>query len=153
MAKENNSKVKGWLKSNLLRLLRNIAVATLFAMATRGGARLYVRRLWPTLESFLHVWWLTALGTIAILLIGTALFFFKKHAPIYYGLGEIGFAATVAWTSIMRAQTTDATSWVPIAGAAYLVVRGWTNYDEGRKPKQAEDKATTGEAPSNAPAS
>jgi hypothetical protein len=89
----NVEEIKNWLKSNLPRLLRNVVVAAAFAAATRSGLSLYLRTLWPILTSFFHVWWLTALGTIAVLLIGTVLFFFKKYAQTYYGLGEIGFAS------------------------------------------------------------
>ena len=49
-----------------------------------------------------------------------------------YGLAEIGFALAVAWSSMMRAQSTsEAASWLATLAAAYLVVRGLSNYEEG----------------------
>ena len=85
------------------------------------------------------LWWLlnlrgaTLVGTILVLLLGAALFYFKKHHQKFYGLAEIGFALAVSWSSIMRVQSiSDATSWITVLAAGYLVVRGMSNYDEGR---------------------
>ncbi|HEV7745233.1 MAG TPA: hypothetical protein VGO56_09580 [Pyrinomonadaceae bacterium] len=89
---------------------------------------------------FTTLWWLlnlrgvTLFGTILVLLLGAALFYFKKRHQKFYGLAEIGFALAVSWASITRVQSiSDTTSWITVLAAGYLVVRGMSNYDEGRR--------------------
>jgi hypothetical protein len=90
--------------------------------------------LGPKLGSFLHVWWVTVIGTIVVLISGSGLFLFKKTYQALYGLAEVGFALAVGWTSMMRVQTIgDGASWIALVAAAYLIVRGLSNYEEGRK--------------------
>ena len=95
--------------------------------------------LWlPKLTAFFHIWWLTLVGTLIVLLIGWGLYLFKNHHQSLYGVAEIGFALAVAWASIMRVQSTkDATSWLATLAAAYLIVRGLSNYYEGKEPETA----------------
>jgi len=96
---------------------------------------------WPVLAALWHVWWLTAIGTIAVLLVGVGLFFFRKHYRMYYGLSEVGFALTVSWISLARAQTVqDAASWIAVVAAAYLIVRGLDNYEAGRTEAAERNK-------------
>ncbi len=91
-------------------------------------------RLRPKLFSVVGIWWPTLVGTILVLNLGLGLFLFKKHYLKAYGLAEIGFALAVAWSSIRRIlSTNDAASWMATLAAAYFVVRGLSNYDEGRK--------------------
>lgn len=114
----------------VLAWLLSIAFGTLIKLAFD----VFVALVWPRLTAFFHVWWLTFFGTIVVLLIGLVLFKFKKRFQRLYGLTEIGFALAVAWSSIFRAQSTaDTTSWVAVLAAAYLIVRGLGNYDEGRR--------------------
>lgn len=87
----------------------------------------------PRLKGFAHTRWLTLLGTVIVLLGGVGLFVFKKHFQRLYGVLEIGFALAVGWSGVARVQSTnDLASWTAVVAAAYLVVRGWSNYDEAR---------------------
>jgi hypothetical protein len=88
----------------------------------------------PHASSLWSVWWFNVLGTLVVLMIGVGLFLFRKHYRIFYGLCEVGFAISVGWISLARAhRVQDATSWIAVVAAAYLVVRGLDNYEEGRK--------------------
>jgi LPXTG-motif cell wall-anchored protein len=96
-----------------------------------------ISKISPKLTGFLHVWWLTLLGTICVLLIGVGLFFFRKYRQREYGLIEIAFALAAGWSGVMKVQSTnDMTSWTTVVAAAYLVVRGLSNYDEARIKKK-----------------
>ncbi|HEY6803733.1 MAG TPA: hypothetical protein VI306_09155 [Pyrinomonadaceae bacterium] len=113
-------------------VIRAIVTVILLAGASQAIIALVVRVAWPRLTAFLHVWWQALIGTLTVLLIGVGLYFFKKYYQRLYGLAEIGFALAVAWSSIMRARSTsDAASWLATLAAAYLVVRGLSNYEEG----------------------
>ena len=96
--------------------------------------KLAVLAVWPKVSGFLHIWWLTLIGTTLILMIGFGLFFFKKRNQRLYGLAEIGFALAVGWASIRGVRSTsEIASWLAVLAAAYLIVRGLDNYEEGRK--------------------
>jgi len=98
------------------------------------GLSVLFATLWPKLKLLLDLRGVTLVGTIVILLLGAVLFYFKKHYQKLYGLAEIGFALAVSWSSMMRTQSmSDATSWITVLAAGYLVVRGMSNFDEGRK--------------------
>lgn len=118
------------------KLLSNIAISSVAAVLSHYGGGAFINVIWPRVTSFWQIWWLTLVGTTVVFLIGLILFAFKKYYQKVYGLSEIGFALAVGWTSIMRAQSTaDAASLLAILAAAYLMVRGLSNYDEASKPK------------------
>jgi hypothetical protein len=93
--------------------------------------------LWPKLTRFLNVWWLPLIGTFLIVVTGFGLFIFRKYYQKWYGLAEIVFASAIGWSSVIRIRSTDIASWTAVLAAAYLVVRGLTNYDEGKKKELA----------------
>ena len=69
-----------------------------------------------------------------MLLLGAGLFIFKKHYLKTYRLGEIGFASALACSTIFRAPSiNDTAGLLSVFAAAYLVVRGLTNYEEGKR--------------------
>lgn len=73
-------------------------------------------------------------GTVLVLLLGTGLFFLKKYYLKTYALAEIGFALSLVCTTIRRTPSIDDTAGLlAVFAAAYLVVRGLTNYEEGKK--------------------
>ena len=125
---------EGYWKRNLGRHLIEFLIGGLAATLFEFFFDFYFASLWPKLKGLLHLWWLTPDGTVVIFLVGLGLFFFKKYRQKMYGLGEIGFALAVGWSSMMQAQSTnDMTSWITLLASAYLVVRGLSNYDEGRE--------------------
>jgi hypothetical protein len=126
---------KGKLETHELRdTLIGPLISGGIAVLTAYAFEFFITALWPKLRSVLVIWRLSLIGTIVVLLIGLGLFLFKKHYQKIYGLAEIGFALAVGWTSITRAQSSSGVgSWTAVLAAAYLVVRGLSNYDEGRK--------------------
>jgi len=101
--------------------------------------KLAVLAVWPKVSFLLHAWWATFIGTVLVLLVGVGLFVFKKHYQRFYGLAEIGFALVVTWASLVRAKSAnDAASWIAVLAAAYLIVRGLNNYQEGKNAQELE---------------
>ncbi len=136
---EAGSKARRQTKELLWRFPIEFLSATLVgALILRGFTA--VSENTPKIIGFLGIWWLTLLGTFFILLIGIALFFFRKYRQREYGWLEITFALAVGWSGVMKVQATnDIASWTTVVAAAYLVVRGLSNYDEGRiKSKYTE---------------
>jgi|SRR6185503_5137618 len=86
------------------------------------------------LSDFGYVWWIRPIGTLFVFLVGVALYLFRKHYQRVFGVSEVLFALTVTWVSIARAQILqDAASRIAVVAAAYLIVRGLANYEEGKK--------------------
>lgn len=113
-------------------ILHPLVIAVFSILASVIGEA-FIHWIWPYLTSFLHVWWFRAVGTLTVLLIGWGLFRFKKHYQTVYGMAEIGFALTGGWASLGRVQIAqDISSWIAVIASAYLVVRGLTNYEEGK---------------------
>ena len=110
-----------------------IAIWVVFLQVAKRG----VLAIWPRVSGFLHVWWVTLIGTALLLFIGIGLFFFKKLSQRLYGLAEVGFALAVGWASVVRARSTsDAASWLAVLASAYLIVRGLSNYQEGKEERR-----------------
>ncbi|WP_147439715.1 hypothetical protein [Corallococcus sp. CA049B] len=80
-------------------------------------------------------------GTTILLACGGGLFVLRKWSQRTYALLELAIAAVTAYSSLKNLpQWQSVSSWVPIAGAIYLVVRGLTNLDEGnRKAREAKN--------------
>src|SRR2546427_9635627 len=113
---------KGEWKSKLLRVLHllELLVGVLAAVSTEYVFHLF-GQISPKLRGFVHVWWLSLLGTIIVLLVGVGLFFFRKYRQREYGLVEIGFALAVGWSGIMKVQSAnDISSWITVVAGAYL---------------------------------
>ncbi len=128
-------RLRGWI-DRLLRYLMEFSAVIVFAFVITGAFEMFFKPWWLELRGFLRLWWLTLIGTIVVLLIGFGLFFFKKYYQKVYGLAEIGFALAVGWASVMKVQlTNDVASWASVIASAYLVVRGLSNYDEGKRRK------------------
>jgi hypothetical protein len=104
--------------------------------------RLLLEKVRPYLSGLWHLWWFRTVATVLVSIIGGALFLLKRRFQTVYGLSEIGFALVVIWSGIGRVQTSgDAASWIALVGGAYLIVRGLTNYDEGRKKRLKRSEA------------
>ncbi|HJS23431.1 MAG TPA: hypothetical protein VJ751_03610 [Pyrinomonadaceae bacterium] len=111
-------------------------VSIILSILLTIALKLLVEKAWSDLTGLWNRWWFTAIATLVVLLSGGALFLFRRRFQAMYGLSEIGVAIFVIWTSLVRAQTTgDAASVIAIIGGAYLIVRGATNYDEGKKKR------------------
>lgn len=137
---EKKRDLRWHLRWQLFAYFRFFVVVLLGVLVERGVEK-FIHTVWPALNRFLHVWWLTLIGTVVISLIGFGLFLFRKYYQKFYGLAEIGFALAVGWTSIARAQTRgDAASWIAVLAAAYLIVRGLTNYEEGKRREVSKNK-------------
>ncbi len=96
--------------------------------------KLLIERGWPHLTGLWHDWSRTVIGTVVISVIGAILFVFRKRFQAIYGLSEVGFAFFVISINLAKAQRQgDATSRIAVVGGAYLIVRGLTNYYEGKK--------------------
>jgi len=93
------------------------------------------------LSDFGYVWWVRPIGTLFVFLVGGGLYLIKKHYQRVFGVLEVVFALTVSWISIARAQILqDAASRIAVVAAAYLIVRGLTNYEDGKKQAMTENK-------------
>jgi hypothetical protein len=92
-------------------------------------------------SDFGYVWWIRPIGTLFVFLVGVALYLFRKHYQRVFGVSEVLFALTVSWISIARAQILqDGASRIAVVAAAYLIVRGLSNYEEGRKKRVAQNE-------------
>lgn len=117
-----------------LILIANPVVSIILSVLLTIGLRVFVIRYWPDLTSLWSVWWRRTISTFVIALIGWRLFLFRKHYQWLYGISEISFAVAVIWISLEKVQTKqDPASWIAIVAAAYLVVRGLINCEEGMK--------------------
>ncbi len=121
-------------KDRVGQILIHFLVAMLMAVLANYGIEVFYRKVSPKLKSLVHIWWFTLVGTIVVSLVGLGLFFFRKYRQREYGLIEIGFALAVGWSGMVKVQSTnDIAAWTTVVAAAYLVVRGLSNYDEGRQ--------------------
>ena len=124
-----------------ITFITNPLLSIILSVLLTIALRLLIESTWPYLPGLWNVWWFRTIGTFIVALIGGGLFLFRKYHQVAYGLSEIGFALTVCWISIGRAQTAqDAASWIAVVAAAYFVVRGLTNYEEGKKKRVAENE-------------
>jgi uncharacterized membrane protein len=93
----------------------------------------------PYQPDFWDVLWLRTIGTIAVALTGVGLFLFRKYNQLAYGASEVGSALAISWISLGRVQTAnDAASWIAVVAAAYFIVRGLINCEEGKKQAVAK---------------
>jgi len=101
-----------------------------------GGILLVRGTVWPQLRELIHYRWFAMFGTTAVFVVGLGLFLIKKRYQRLYGLAEIGFGLSLSW-SIMKSPEAvgSMASWVAVIATAYLVVRGLSNYAEGRKAR------------------
>ena len=96
--------------------------------------KIFIQRAWPYLNSFWHDWSRTVIATLVVSFIGVFLFQFRKRFQAMYGVSEVVFALVVIWINSAKAQSEgDATSRAAVVGGAYLIVRGLTNFYEGKK--------------------
>lgn len=96
--------------------------------------KLFIERDWPHLLGFWDVLWFRTICTVAVAGIGVGLFLFRKYKQHLYGGSEVGVGLALSWINIERAQTAkDAASWITVGAAAYFIVRGLTNWQEGKK--------------------
>jgi hypothetical protein len=110
----------------------SIILSVLFTIALKA---LVVKTL-PSLTSLWDDWWSTTIGTLVIALIGWGLFLFRKNNQTLYGFSEIGFAITAIWINLGKLQETpNATSLLAVVAATYLIVRGFINWEEGKKKR------------------
>jgi hypothetical protein len=68
---------------------------------------------------------------VAVLLFGGVLWMMRDRRRLLYALIEIGCAVAVAWTAVDRMGTDARSAWVGLLSAAYLVVRGLDNWQQG----------------------
>ncbi|HYO70269.1 MAG TPA: hypothetical protein VEU33_29740 [Archangium sp.] len=85
-------------------------------VATRGG------RVSRTLAAF------------GVVLFGGMLFLFRKYFRRSYAITELAVAAVTGYHALEQFKVwTDLTSWIPLAGAVYIVVRGFDNLMQGNE--------------------
>lgn len=80
--------------------------------------------------------WKQTVGTIVVAAIGAGLFWLRKRYQTVYGVTEVSLGVYGIWTFVEKLQTAgaptwDAPTWVALGAAAYLIVRGLTNCEEG----------------------
>jgi hypothetical protein len=99
------------------------------------GAIEFVRfYVWPLLRELLHYRWFALLGTITVFVVGLGLFMLKSRYQRVYGLAEVAFALAVSWSIMKNSQEIgNAGTLFTVIATAYLVVRGLSNYAEGRR--------------------
>lgn len=135
---------KSSTKSNKQRAIiftNHPSVSIVLSMLLTIVLRLLVERFWSHLSGFWNTWWLSIIGTLIVLLVGGGLYLFRKYYQMDFGLSELGFAITLCWISIPTAQNQqDPASWIRVGAAAYFIVRGLTNYFEGKEKALAENE-------------
>jgi hypothetical protein len=88
------------------------------------------------------------LGATSVLMFyGWLLYKIRESERIIYALLELAAAAVTAYASLDSLRSwREVTSWVPIAGAVYLVVRGMDNLSQGIKAAEEAAQAANKEA-------
>jgi len=115
-----------------LTLPNNPLVSIVLSVLLTIALRLLIEKALPNLRDFWYVF--RRIGIFYVLLIGVGLYLFKKHYQRVFGVSEVLFALVISWIYIARAQILqDAASWIAVIAAAYLIVRGLTNYEDGKK--------------------
>jgi hypothetical protein len=117
-----------------ITFISNPVLSIILSVLLTIALKLLIVRGWPHLLGFWDVLWLRTIRTVAVAGFGVALFQFRKYNQFLYGGSEVGFALALSWISIERAQTArDAASLIAVVAAAYFMVRGLTNCQEGKK--------------------
>jgi hypothetical protein len=116
-----------------ITFISNPVLSIILSALLTIALKLLIERGWPYLPGFWNVLWLRTIGTVVVFGIGVGLFLFRKYNQLLYGGSEVGFGLALSWINIERAQTAkDAASWITVGAAAYFIVRGLTNWQEGR---------------------
>jgi threonine/homoserine/homoserine lactone efflux protein len=86
-------------------------------------------------------WWRDLVGTLTILIFGIALYRLREKRRMYYAVFEISFALVSTWISINNIEDRpNMTTWIALAGAVYLIIRGIDNYNKAKD--EIENPAT-----------
>jgi hypothetical protein len=118
--------------------IANPVVSIIFSVLLTIALKVLIEKSWPYLTALWNVWWFITIGTMVVALIGRGLFLFRKYYQMLYGASEVGFALAVISINLGKVQKeTNAASWIAIVAAAYLIVRGFINLEEGKKKRVA----------------
>lgn len=75
---------------------------------------------------------LSMIGAVGVFVAGTILYFFRQHKRLLYAVVEIAFAIVTGGIAMRNAGTQeDLSVWIALVAAAYLVVRGMDNLQQG----------------------
>lgn len=105
-----------------------IAVIVLGAVVS-FAALLMLPKLQTASRSIIPILWMRVLtGAIATLIVGFVLYIFRLSQRNLYGCVEIGFgAATAAVATFRLTGYDDASAWLAVVAASYIIVRGFDN--------------------------
>jgi hypothetical protein len=120
-------------------LSNNPTMSIVLSVLLTIALRLAVERHWSLLNGFWTVWEVTIVGTLLVLLGGGLLHFFRKYDQTIYGMFEIMVGIATTASQIAKAQQDHyLASKIAVGVSAFLIVRGLSNIDEGRKQKLAK---------------
>ncbi len=72
--------------------------------------------------------------TSIVLLLGLTLYYVRENMRLVYGIVEILVGIVSTWLAVNNIEDKpDITTWLALAGAIYLVVRGLDNWTIGRR--------------------
>lgn len=122
------------LKQWAIVLTKNPTISIVLSLLLTIGLRLTVERYWPRLDGFWTASEVIIVGILLVLLAGWLLHLFRKYYQTVYGVSEILFAIAATGTQIAKAKRDqNLAAWVAVVVSAFLIVRGLTNIEEGRK--------------------
>lgn len=134
---EADSATKSSIQRRII-LIDNPVVAIILSVLLTIALKALIVKTLPSLTRLWDDWWSTTIGTIVIALIGWGLFRFRKKNQTLYGFTEIGFALAAIWINLGKLQEeANATSLIAVVAATYLIVRGFINWEEGKKKRVA----------------
>lgn len=126
-------------RQRAIALTNNPTISIVFSVLLTIALRLTVERYWSHLNGFWNVWEVITVGILLVLLAGGLLHLFRKFYQIVYGISEILFGIVASGSQIAKAQQGgDLAAWIAVVVSAFLIVRGLTNIEEGRKKEVAK---------------
>lgn len=117
-----------------ISFIANPILMTIFSVLLTIMLRILVIETLPGLAARWDVWWATTIGTLIVALIGRGFFLFRMHNQKFYGGTEICAALLIIWFNLAKLQKApDVPSLIALLTAAYLIVRGFINWEEGKR--------------------
>jgi hypothetical protein len=113
-------------------VITNPVVSIVLSVLLTIALKSLIERTWLYPTALWNGWWPRTIGTIVVAGIGAGLFWLRKRYQTLYGISEVSLGVAGIWAIFGKLQTApDPPSWVALVAAAYLIVRGLTNCEEG----------------------
>jgi TRAP-type uncharacterized transport system fused permease subunit len=122
-----------------LKGCRHLVLGILGYLAVILVMILVIWKLFPLFFNFIGSalsvrWQRDLIGILVVFVCGYGLYFLRQKRRAVYGLVEIIFAIISTWFAINSIEDKpDITTWLALAGAIYLTVRGLDNFLLGKE--------------------